>query len=136
LEAAATARRHVLMSWVVARYLTQAIAEEGRPVSDSGDNRMKSFTDRARSVLSNVTQDDRVKQATAVTKDVASRAGEASKTVTRTVSQQDAWDELRGDIATLAEIARADHALVVDLIDRVAQLEARAGTGPETSHDS
>jgi hypothetical protein len=96
-------------------------------VSDSDDDRIKSFADRARSVLSNVGQDDRVKQATAVTKDVASRAGEASKSVTRKVSQQDAWNELRADVELLAEIARADHALVVDLLDRVARLEAQAG---------
>ena len=63
-----------------------------------------------------------------VTKDVAARAEEASKTVTRRVEQQDAWDELRADVQLLTEIARADHALIVDLLDRVAQLEARAGT--------
>jgi hypothetical protein len=92
-----------------------------------------SFADRARSVLSNVGQDDRVKQAAAVTKDVASRAGEASKSVSRKVTQEDAWDELRGDVELLTEIARADHALVLDLIDRVARLEAEAGNGPGTS---
>jgi hypothetical protein len=89
---------------------------------------MKSLTDRARSVLSNVGQDDRVKQAAAVTKDVASRAGQASRSVSRKVTQEDAWSELRGDVAMLTEIARADHALVVDLIERVAALEARGGT--------
>jgi hypothetical protein len=96
-------------------------------VSDSDDERTKSFADRARSVLSNVAQDDRVKQAAAVTKDAASRAGEASKAVTRKVSQEDAWNELRADVELLAEIARADHALVVDLLDRVAKLETQAG---------
>jgi hypothetical protein len=95
-------------------------------VSDSEDHSMKSLADRARSVLSNVGQDDRVKQATAVTKDVASRAGQASKSVSRKVTQEDAWNELRGDVAMLTEIARADHAVMVDLIDRVAELEARA----------
>jgi hypothetical protein len=99
-------------------------------VSDSDDDRMKSFADRARSVLSNVAQDDRVKQATAATKDAASRAGEASRAVSRKVSQEDAWNELRADAELLAEIARADHALVVDLIDRVARLEAQAGIKP------
>jgi hypothetical protein len=103
-------------------------------VSDSEDDRMKSFADRARSVLSNVQQDDRVKQAAAVTKDVASRAGEASKAVSRKVSQEDAWNELRADAELLAEIVRADHALVIDLIDRVAKLEAQAGTGPGPGH--
>ncbi len=96
-------------------------------MSDSDDDRMRSFADRARSVLSSVQQDDRVKQATAVTKDVASRAGEASKSVTRKVSQEDAWNELRGDVELLTEIARADHALLVDLIARVAALEEQAG---------
>jgi hypothetical protein len=96
-------------------------------VSDSDDDRTKSFADRARSVLSNVAQDDRVKQAAAATKDAASRAGEASKAVSRKVSQEDAWNEVRADAELLAEIARADHALVVDLLDRVAKLERQAG---------
>jgi hypothetical protein len=116
------------------RYLIQTTAEEGRPVADSEDDRMKSLADRARSVLSNVGQDDRVKQATAVTKDVASRAGEASKAVTRKVSQEDAWNELRGDVQMLTEIARAEHALVADLIDRVAALEAGDGIQPGSGH--
>ncbi len=103
---------------------------------DNDDDRMKSFADRARSVLSSVGQDDRVKQATAATKDVASRAGEASKAVSRKVTQEDAWNELRGDVETLTEIARADHALVVDLIDRVAELEAQAGIKPGNGHGS
>lgn len=105
-------------------------------MSDSDEHRMRSFAERARSALSNVEQDDRVKQAAALTKDVAARAGEASKTVSRKVAQEDAWDELRGDLEMLTEIARADHALMVDLIDRVAELEARAGSGPGARHGS
>jgi hypothetical protein len=92
-------------------------------MADNGNHHMRSFAERARSVLS----DDRVKQAAAVTKDVAARAEEASKTVSRKVAQEDAWDELRGDVELLTEIARAHHALITDLIDRVAGLEARAG---------
>ena len=103
---------------------------KGGPVSDSEDHRMKSLTDRARSVLSNVGQDDRVKQAAAVSKDVASRAGEASKTFTRKVTQEDAWTEFRGDVELQTEIARAHHALILDLLDRVAELEARVGAAP------
>jgi hypothetical protein len=99
-------------------------------VADSDQHGLRSFADRARSVLSNVEQDERVKQATAATKDAAARAQQASKDVTRRVTQEDAWQELRGDVEQLTEIARAQHALIVDLVDRVAQLEARAGTEP------
>lgn len=91
------------------------------------DHRKSSFTERARSVLSSVQQDDRVKQAAEVTKQVAQQAQEASKTVTRKVSQEDAWEQLRGDVEQLTEIARADHALIVDLLDRVDRLEKQAG---------
>jgi DNA repair ATPase RecN len=98
-------------------------------VADTGDNRTRSLADRARSVLSNVEQDDRFKQAAAATKDVAQRAQEASKNVSRKVSQEDAWDELRGDLQLLTEITRAHHALIVDLIDRVAALEKGSGHG-------
>lgn len=90
----------------------------------------RSFAERAHQALSNVGQDDRVKQAAAVAKEVAERAEGASKTVTRKVGQEDAWDELRGDVELLTEVARAQHALIVDLIDRVAELEGRAGTEP------
>jgi hypothetical protein len=127
--------RHVLVPRAVAPLPDPDDPEEGRAVPDSDDDGMKSFADRARSVLSNVGQDDRVKQAAAVTKDVASRAGDASKSVTRKVSQQDAWNELRADAELLTEIIRADHALVVDLIERVARLEAQAGVEPGASHD-
>jgi DNA repair ATPase RecN len=103
-------------------------------MADDEDHRRRSLAERARSVLSNVEQDDRFKQAAAATQDVASRAQEASKSVTRKVAQQDAWDELRGDVELLTEIARAHHALITDLIDRVAELEARAGAEPGGGH--
>src|ERR1700761_4572012 len=102
-------------------------AKELRPVADKEHNRLSSFAEKARSALSSAGGDDRVKQAAAVTRDVAARAEEASKTVTRRVAQEDAWDELRADVQLLTEIARAHHALIVDLLDRVAELEARAG---------
>jgi hypothetical protein len=100
-------------------------------VAESERPRKSSFADRARSALSNVREDERVRQAEALTKDAASRAQEASKNVQRKVGQQDAWDELRGDAALLTEIVRAQHALITDLIDRVAALEAgtRSGAG-------
>ena len=101
-------------------------------MADNEHSRLSSFAEKARSALANAGQDDRVKQAAAVTKDVAARAEEASKTVTRRVEQQDAWDELRSDVQVLTEIARAHHALIVDLLDRVAELETRAGA----VHDS
>lgn len=101
-------------------------------MADNEHNRLSSFAEKARSALSNASQDDRVKQAAAVSRDVAARAEEASKTVTRRVEQEDAWDELRADVQLLTEIARAHHALIVDLLDRVAELEARADVG----HDS
>jgi hypothetical protein len=51
-----------------------------------------------------------------------------SKAVSRKVSQEDAWEQLRGDVELLTEIARAHHALVIDLVDRVAELETSAGS--------
>jgi hypothetical protein len=98
-------------------------------MTDSEHLRIGSFTERAQQALSNVGQDERVKQAAARAREVAERAEGASKTVTRKVSQEDAWDELRGDLALLTEIARAQHALIVDLTGRVEELEARPGTG-------
>jgi hypothetical protein len=115
--------------------LSKAIAEEVRPLTDNDPHGMKSFAARARSVLSDVGQDDRVKHAAAVTQDAAARAQEASKNVSRKVTQQDAWEELRGDVEELTEVARAHHALIIDLIDRVGELEARAGTKPGTGPD-
>jgi hypothetical protein len=65
---------------------------------------------------------------------LADRAKGASKSVTRKVGQQDAWDELRGDVELLTEVGRAQQALIVDLIDRVAKLEGRAGITPGAGH--
>jgi hypothetical protein len=92
-------------------------------VAETEKHRKSSLANKARTVLS----DDRLKQAAAVTKTVAVRTEEASRTVSRKVAQEDAWDELRGDAELLTEIARAHQALIVDLVDRVAELEARAG---------
>jgi hypothetical protein len=92
-------------------------------VAETEEHRKSSLANKARTVLS----DDRVKQAAAVTKTVAVRAEEASRAVSRKVAQEDAWDELRGDAELLTEIARAHQALIIDLVDRVAELEARAG---------
>jgi hypothetical protein len=105
-------------------------------VTDPEGHQGGSLSHRARWMLSNVRQDDRFKQAAAVTKDISARAQEASKTVTRKVSQEDAWNELRSDVQLLTEITRAHHALITDLIDRVARLEARAGTEPGAGHAS
>jgi hypothetical protein len=101
---------------------------------DDSEHRM-SFADRARSALSGAGQNERVKQATDAAKDVGARAQEASKSVTRKISQEDSWEELRGDVEDLTEIARAHHALIVDLIDRVAALEGRAGNQPGGGDD-
>jgi hypothetical protein len=96
-------------------------------VAGTEDHPMSSFADRARSALARIEQDDRVRQTTAAAKSVAAQAEGVSQNVSRKVAQDDAWDELRGDVQLLSEIARAHHALIVDLIDRVAALEAQAG---------
>ena len=95
-------------------------------MADTEEDHPGSLAERARSVLSNVEQDNRVRQAAAVTKNVAVQAEEASKTVSRKVTQEDAWNEARRDAELLTEISRAHHALIIDLLDRVAALEARA----------
>ena len=94
-------------------------------MAETEKHRKSSLANKARTVLS----DDRLKQAAAVTKTMAVRAEEASRTVSRKVAQEDAWDELRGDAELLTEIARAHQAMIIDLVDRVAELEARAGGG-------
>jgi hypothetical protein len=101
--------------------------KEPRPVADTEDHHTSSLAERTRSVLSSIGQDDRLKQAAAVTKNAAARAEEASKAVSRRVTQEDAWNELRDDVKLLTEISRAHQALIVDLLDRIAELEARAG---------
>jgi hypothetical protein len=92
-------------------------------MAETENHRKSSLANKARTVLS----DDRLKQAAAVSKTVAVRAEEASRTVSRKVAQEDAWDELRGDAELLTEIARAHQAMIIDLVDRVAELEARVG---------
>jgi hypothetical protein len=93
-----------------------------------------SFADRARSVISSVQEDDRFKQATDAAKGAAERAQETSKNISQKVTQEDSWDELRGDVEQLTEIARAHHALILDLIDRVEALERQAGIAGGARH--
>jgi hypothetical protein len=96
---------------------------------DDPKQRTSSFADRAKAAISSVQQDDRVKQAADAAKQAAGRAQEASKTFSQKVTQEDSWEELRGDIEQLTEIARAHHALILDLIDRVEALEAGSEGG-------
>ncbi len=111
------------------------IAEEVGPLTENDPHGMKSLAARARSVLSDVGQDDHVKQAAAVTQEVAARAQEASKSVSRKVTQEDAWEELRADVEQLTEVARAHHALIIDLLSRVEELQTRTGTKPGARPD-
>jgi len=74
-------------------------------VADTEDHPMSSFTDRARSALSRIEQDERVRSTTAAARNVAAQAEGVSQTVSRKVAQDDAWDELRGDVQLLTEIA-------------------------------
>jgi hypothetical protein len=97
-------------------------------VEDS-EERKSSFSKKARSLISSIEEDDRVKQAAAATKEAAAQTQEASKSFSRKLTQEDSWEELRGDVEQLTEIARAHHALIVDLIDRVEALETPADTG-------
>ena len=94
---------------------------------DDPKERKSSFAERAKAAISSVQQDDRIKQATDAAKVAAGRAQEASKNISDKVTQEGSWEELRGDVEQLTEIARAHHALILDLIDRVEALEARAG---------
>jgi phage-related minor tail protein len=88
---------------------------------------MNPFTDRAKSMIASLEHDERIKDAAAATKAAAARAQEASRNVSRKVAQADSWEELRTAVEQLTEIARAHHAVLVDLIDRVETLELRAG---------
>jgi hypothetical protein len=103
-------------------------------MTDNERRRLGPLAERTRSALATAGKDDRLKQAAALTKDVAASAEEASKHVSRMVGQEDAWDELRGDVEVLTELARAHHALIIDLIDRVAALEAPVGAQPGGPH--
>jgi hypothetical protein len=95
---------------------------------DDSKEHKPSFAEKARSVISNVQEDDRFKQASGAAKQAAEQAREASKNISQKVTQEDSWEELRGDIEELTEIARAHHALILDLIDRVEALEAGRGS--------
>jgi Cu/Ag efflux pump CusA len=103
-------------------------------MNDDSEHRMSLFAERVRSVVSSVGQDEHLKQAAAATKDVAVRAEEASKAVSRKVTQEDAWEELRSDVEQLTEIVSAHHALIVDLIDRFETLGAGAAVEVDTRH--
>jgi hypothetical protein len=101
---------------------------------DNPEPHKSSFAERAKARLSNLEQEERVKQAAAATKEAAARTQEASKTFSRKLTQEDSWEELRGDVEELTEIVRAHHALIVDLIDRIEALEGRAGTESGAGH--
>ena len=89
---------------------------------------MTPFMDKARSMLSNIEQDERFKQAAAVTKVAATHAQAASERAARRIAQQDSWAQARAATAELTEIAGVHQALLNDLVDRVQALERDSGT--------
>ena len=95
-------------------------------MEDQGTRR-GSFLDRARTAIENAEQDERVKQATAITQESAEQTRAAAKNFSRKLTQQDSWEELRTDVEELTEIVRAHQALIVDLLARVEALEASHG---------
>jgi hypothetical protein len=84
---------------------------ELRPMADTENHRMSSFSGRARSAVSPFGQDDHLKQSVTAAKTVTGRAEDASKAVSRKVAQEDAWEVLPGDVELLTDIARVHDAL-------------------------
>jgi hypothetical protein len=82
----------------------------------------------AESMISNLEQDERFKQAAVAIKGAAALTQEAIKSVSQKISQEDSWEHAFGAVEQLSEIARAHQSLLVDLIDRVEALETPAGS--------
>jgi hypothetical protein len=69
-----------------------------------------------------------VKDALDTAADIASRGGHtvasAYKGVKHTVTQEEAWGQMESSIEEVTSVVRVQHAMILDLLDRVARLEA------------
>jgi len=102
----------------------------GRPAPTRFGDRFRSRVAEARDMVSEAVGDERV----AVVEDAARRslgaAGRAYGKAEDTVSQGAAWAEARATMDDLVEVVRTQHAMILDLLDRVERLE-----GPHGSSD-
>lgn len=93
----------------------------------SGTNRWQAGLADAKRLIADVSRDERVAVAADATKRAAIRAGqgtaEAFKKAQNTVTQEEAWTDMEATQEELVEVACTHHAMLLDLIDRVQQLE-------------
>lgn len=81
----------------------------------------------AREALSEAVGEDHVQAAGDAARKGVKAAGRAYGKAEDTVSQANAWTEVRSTLDDLIEVVRTQHAMILQLLDRVSALE---GTGP------
>jgi hypothetical protein len=68
-----------------------------------------------------------VEDAVAKTKDLATAGSSAAASVLtgakKAVTQEEAWEQMEEAITALTEVATVQHAMILDLMDRIADLE-------------
>ena len=71
------------------------------------------------------------------TKDLASIGGRAATTAyadaRNTITQEEAWEQMEASVTALTEVARVQHAMILDLLDRVVALECAAPSSTTAS---
>lgn len=101
---------------------------------DSGESAFERF----RRAASGMFDSGVVKDALETTKDIASRGGHAITSLydgaKKTVTQEEAWEQMERSIEELTHVVRVQHAMILDLLARVTHLEAKepGGSGPRS----
>lgn len=99
-------------------------------MSDDQDGADQSTFGKLRRTAAGVFDADVVKDAFETTKGIASRGGQVVSSIyegaKNTVTQEEAWGQMARSIEELTDVVRVQHAMILDLLTRVAQLEAQA----------
>ena len=99
-----------------------------RDNDDQSDSRFQRFKRTASEML----ESEVVRDALETTKEMASRGGRAVtslyKGAKETITQEEAWEQMERSISELTDVVRVQHAMILDLLNRVERLEAAAHT--------
>ncbi len=114
-------------------------------MEDDKDNQRESRFRRLRRTAGEILESDKVRDAIETTKEVASlgldvtaeMASRGGRAVTslyhgtrNTITQEEAWEQMAQSVNDLTDVARVQHAMILDLLSRVERLEAAAGRVP------
>ncbi len=104
-------------------------------MGSNGDDTSMSTWQRLRKAAAEVLESESVETAIGRTKGLATEGGHAAASMLsgakKAVTQEEAWEQLEESLSALTDVARVHHAMILDLVDRVSNLEKNASASKD-----